>query len=256
MKFSLDEGLRIASGGCTIILMFYRHTPACFFFIAVAVTLITPVSPVAWELEEAGFASAPYPLGAVRINSPNLADMNFDGTPESLLLDDNHLSILSGKTIVWQSEASWMVTRVSFGDLNMDNIPEATILAWRPFKPWPVDEFLPHGGRIDTFQDGSGFSCHLILIGWIRDGYGEIWAGSALADPITTFSIADVTGNSTEELITLEGRYARKGSTFPIGVKVWQWNGFGFTVVSSMGGTFSDLVLVRGEQGRIMILTP
>ncbi len=236
--------------------MLYSHAPACILLIAVTVTLITPVSPSAWELDAAGIVPVPIPLDAVQVTSPQQVDMNLDGTYEFFFFDDGRLSINSGNSIVWQSEASWRIAQASFSDLNMDNLPEATLLVWRPFKPWPVDDFLPHGGRIDSFHDGSGTSCHLILIGWKRDGYGEIWAGSALADPVTAFSTADVTGDSTEELITLEGRYARRGSTSAIGLKVWQWNGFGFTVVSSMKGSFSDLVLVRGEQGRILILTP
>lgn len=236
--------------------MLFHRTRSCLLLVALSLTQITPVFPRAWELEIDGLASVPLPQDAVIINSPLQADMNFDGVSESLLLDRNRLSIISGTTTVWHSEASWIVTQASLGDLNMDNIPEAGLLVWRAFKPWPVDEILPFGGRIDTFHDGIGNSCHIILIGWKRDGYGEIWAGSALANPVTTFAPVDLNGDGDQELITMEGQYAAKGSTPAQDLKVWEWNGFGFTVVSSIGGSFSSLVLVRGEQGRIFILTP
>jgi hypothetical protein len=256
LKSCFDNGLRIYSSGCTITLMLYHHAPVCILLIAVAMTQLTPVSPNAWELGTAGLQPSPFPLDAVQINSPHQVDMNFDGTVESLFLDDGRLSIKSGNSIVWKSDATWKVAKASFSDLNMDNIPEATLLVWRPFKPWPVDDFLPHGGAIDTFHDNTGSSCQIILVGWARNEYGEIWAGSALADPVTAFTTGDLNGDGDEELITMEGQYALKGSTPAHGLKVWEWNGFGFTVVSSIKGMFSDLVLVREEQSRILILTP
>jgi hypothetical protein len=115
---------------------------------------------------------------------------------------------------------------------------------------------LPNGGRIAEFRDSKGQSCHIILIGWTRGGYHELWAGSAMADPIIYFAATDLNGNNTQELVTLEGRYTDLKAAPSRMLKVWEWNGFGFSVVSSMEGMFSKMTLVQANTGHILILVP
>lgn len=236
--------------------MAYRHTWAWILLIALGSTQATPVFPRAWRLQSSGLIPVSIPINSVLVRSPHRADMNLDGLDESLLLKNGRLVIQSKGVPAWESDPAWQVAQASFSDLNKDHIPEVTLLVWRFFKPWPVDDFLPHGGRINSFQDGNGFSCHIILVGWFQDAYREIWAGSPLASPLTAFSTADLDGDEGEELIVLEGKYTESGTTSAQDLKVWEWNGFGFTIVSSIAGKFTDLVLVRGDQGRIVILTP
>jgi hypothetical protein len=83
---------------------------------------------------------------------------NFDeeGDPESLALTGGHVTIRTGSRVRWQSPPAWQVTQAQISDLNHDGRPEAILLVWRPFKPWPVDAWLPHGGRIESFQDSRG----------------------------------------------------------------------------------------------------
>ena len=141
-------------------------------------------------------------------------------------------------------------------DLNQDGLPEVVMLVWRPFKPWPVDTWLPHGGRIDNFHDSAGRSCHLILIGWTKNSYRERWAGSALAEPIETFAVADLADSGEQLLVTLESEYDDPPSAPARRLKVWEWNGFGFTVVSQIQGTFNQLAIARAGNGQLLILTP
>jgi hypothetical protein len=204
----------------------------------------------------ASLVPVPVPAGVLPVRPPDQADLDRDGRPESLQLAGGRLSILSGAETVWLSPPAWTVAQAAFTDLDRDGIPEAALLIWRPFQPWPVDRWLPHGGRIAGFHDVANNSCHIILIGRRRDGYGELWAGSALADPVTAFAAADLNGDGIQELVTLEGRYAASGSGPVRDLKVWEWNGFGFTVVSTVRGAFSTLVLVRAEDGRVLILVP
>ncbi len=221
-----------------------------------ALVQTTSVTPRAWTLESAALEPAVLPPGVVPLNPPAQADLDGDGAPESLALSGGRLAILSAGETVWESPPGWSVVQAAFTSLNGDALPEATLLLWRAFQPWPVDAFLPYGGRIADFHDGQGNSCHIILIGWIRGRYGELWAGSALADPVTAFAAADLNGDAAQELVTLEGRYAGAGSGPARALKVWEWNGFGFTIVSSVKGSFSSLALARQEEGRILILTP
>ena len=216
----------------------------------------SPVPLRALDLELAGLVPVSIPAGRVSLLPVTQADLDGDSTLETIRLTDGRAAILSGSQTVWQSPAAWMVLQAEITNLNHDNAPEVTLLVWRPFQPWPVDQWLPHGGRIDSFHDADGQSCHIILIGWTRGGYHELWAGSAMADPITSFAVADLNNDNVQELVALEGRYADPRSAPARTLKVWEWNGFGFTVVSEMEGTFSKMTLVEAEDGRILILVP
>ena len=235
-----------------------------FMLTLVMLLQTSPVPLQALALEPDGLARVPFPTGTVPINSPSKADFNSSGSPESLDLSNGHLTIFSGNKSVWRSPISWTVVQAEITDLNRDGTPEAALLVWRPFQAWPVDQWLPHGGRIADFHDDKGYSCHIILIGWRGSQYGELWAGSALAEPVKSFAAADLNGDHFQELVTLEGTYKSPASLpgIPAGsvpahaIKVWEWNGFGFTVVSSMEGTYSKLALAQASSGRILILVP
>jgi hypothetical protein len=238
-----------------------------FLLSLAALTLVSPRVSRAWELTppvglRQGLQSVPLPSSFELVEPPPQADLNGDGYPETLHLADDHLAILSGTQAVWQSPESWRVAQAAFTDLNRDGTSEVTLLVWRPFRPWPVDAWLPHGGRIAEFHDADGQSCHLILIGWKRGIYRELWAGSALAEPLRAFAAADLDADGKEELAALEAAY-RVGaahddppSAAASRLKVWEWNGFGFSAVYSLEGRFRQMQIVRDADGRLLILSP
>ncbi len=217
---------------------------------------VSPAPLRAWDLEAGDLRPRPVPAQAAPLTPSTAADLNGDGQLEALAVHHGRAAILSAGRTVWQSPAGWQVLQAGFSDLNHDGRPEVTLLVWRPFQPWPIDRWLPYGGRIQGFQDAAGWSCHLILVGWRRDGYGELWAGSALAEPVRQFAAVDLNGDGAQELVTLEGNYARSRSAPAHTLKVWSWNGFGFTVVSSIDHSFSHMAVLRQADGRILILTP
>ena len=155
------------------------------------------------------------------------------------------------KTTIWESPDGWKITEVISADLNRDGIDEIGLLVWRPFESWPIDKFLPNKGRIANFHDQNSQSCHLILIGWDGTKYRELWAGSALADPISDLKTADIDNDGFEELIALEKKYdASSGSN----LTVWEWQGFGFTLVERLEGIFSNYSIVSND-GQLIVLT-
>jgi hypothetical protein len=208
------------------------------------------------QLGLAGLVPAPLTGGLVPLEPLLQADLNGDGQPEVLLLQQYRLEILSAGLPAWQNPPGWRVVQAQITDLNRDGRPEAALLVWRPFRPWPVDRWLPYGGRIAGFHDKQGNSCQIILIGWRGDEYGELWAGSALAEPVRSFAAADLNGDGFQELVTLDGRYADPRTAPGRKLKVWEWNGFGFSVVYGMDGTFYHLALARLAAGSILILVP
>ncbi len=225
---------------------------------------VSPAPLRALDPQPAGLVPASIPAGSVTVAPVTQADLDGNGTPESLALTGGSLSIISGGGTVWQSPQAWQVIQAAITDLDRDGKPEVTLLLWRPFRPWPVDQWLPNGGRIAEFHDAGGQSCHIILIGWTRGGYHELWAGSAMAEPITAFVAADLNSDNAQELVALESWYADprprpeapEGSAPARTLKVLEWNGFGFTVVSSIDGTFSKMTLVQANNGHILILVP
>lgn len=232
-----------------------------------ALLLLSPLTPRAWELTSPvslwqGLQPVPLPALAEPVSPVIRADLNGDGAPETLHLADGRLAILSGTQAGWQSPESWRVAQAAFSDLNRDGVTEVTLLVWRSFRPWPVDAWLPHGGRIAGFHDADGQSCHLILIGWKRGIYRELWAGSALAEPIHAFAAADLNGDGRSELVALEGSYrAGAAQDDPASktanrLKVWEWNGFGFSAVHTLEGRFRQMQIVRTPDGRVLILAP
>jgi hypothetical protein len=227
--------------------------PILLFFM---LFLVTPAPLHAYSLQPAGLISTSIPAPAAPLIPLSQADLTNDGILETLDLENGRLSILSNGQITWQSPAQWQVMQAIFSDLNHDGQTEVTLLLWRPFKPWLVDHWLPNGGRIAGFQDKEGFSCHIILIGWTRAGYHELWAGSPMADPINSMAAADLDGDGAQELVALEGRYADGRSAPARTLKVWEWNGFGFTVVSYNDGWFLGMTLVCSNNGMILIVTP
>jgi hypothetical protein len=222
----------------------------------VTLTLVSPAQMHAWQLVDESLTEVRVPAGIQPVPAATSADFENDGKAETLALADGRAAIRSESQILWQSPPAWQVRQALIADLNRDGRPEAVLLVWRAFQPWPVDGWLPHGGRIDSFHDSSNRSCHIILIGWYQDAFRERWAGSALAEPVKSFAVADLTGSGKQSLVTLEAQYDDPDSAPARYLKVWEWNGFGFSLVSSMEGSFSQMVVARAKDSQIMILVP
>jgi hypothetical protein len=171
------------------------------------------------------------------------ADLDGDGQMESLNLKGGEAKIEQGGQVAWRSPETWQVSQALIGDLDGDGQPEVDLLVWRPFRPWPVDRFLPYGGRIERFQDSQGRSCQLILIAWRGGAFQERWAGSALAEPLRAFAVADLDGDGRQELVALETRYDDPPFVPARAVSIWEWNGFGFSLLSRRTGAFRQMVL-------------
>lgn len=217
---------------------------------------VTPAPIYALSMGPAGLLPVSIPGGSRLVMPLQEADLDGNGAPERLELTDGLLKIYSGSEITWQSPKEWQIIQAAIVDLNHDGLPEVALLLWRPFKAWPVDQWLPNGGRIADFHDANGQSCHVILIGWRNHGYQELWAGSPMADPIKSFSVADLDGDNIQELVALETRYSEPRSAPGRTLKVWKWNGFGFSIVSSVDGSFNKMALVQRIDGQILILVP
>ena len=211
-----------------------------------ALVLISPVQVSGW-VYDMGTLQKVNPsqewTTARTISSQMMADLDGDDKPECLQLNAGQLRITNcADAVFWQSPAGWQVREAQIGDLNHDGSPEAVLLVWRPFRSWPIDQFLPSGGRISTFHDRAGESCQVILIGWSRGGYNELWAGSALIRPVSQLHAMDLDGDGEQELAALEGQYDSKDKGGQL--TVWNWNGFGFTLTDQSQQNYHQLKII------------
>jgi hypothetical protein len=220
--------------------------------LALSLTSPVPLQLMAWTTD--ALTCAAFPAERVLMAAPATADLDGEGSLESLQLIDGRAIIRREDAVLWTSPEGWEVIQVSISDLNRDDQPEVALLLWREFAPWPVDAYMLHPGRIQDFHDAHNRSCHLILIGWRRQAFREIWAGSALSDPIAAFSAIDIDDDGWQELIALEGAYNRSKHVAQA-ITVWDWNGFGFTLRwRSLGGRFQALTAAHLHDGPIFLI--
>lgn len=219
-----------------------------------ALLLMAPSTFSLFTLSDQGMMPVFSPASGVLPSPPLSVDFDGDGHEENIVHKNGHLHILSQGLVVWASPQEWQITQAKITDLNRDKIPEVALLVWRKFAPWPIDAYIPHPGRIKDFHDRENRSCHLILIGFRQGAYRELWAGSALADPLLGFTSADLNHDGYQELIALESRYDARlfGSS---ALTVWEWNGFGFTLLArGPYGHFPSLSTVQTSSGQELIL--
>ncbi len=219
-----------------------------------ALGLLSPAHLSALEWRNGSFSHTELPGSATPEPRLTGADFDGDGSLDLLSVASGLARVISGERLFWQSPAAWEVTEGMVTDLNHDGRPELALLVWRPFAPWPIDRYVPNGGRLSGFHDEAGASCHLILIGWSDGGWREVWAGSALADPLFGIGAADVDGDGNEELVALEGRYDPRHSTRVGNLTLWRWNGFGFNLQARWSGPFSRAEVVRTIEAHPLVL--
>ena len=222
---------------------------------AFAFLLVAPSTFTLFSWADQGLVEISSASSAITISADLPTDLDGDGHDENIVHKNGKLEIFSQGLVVWESPQEWQITQAEITDFNQDDIPEVTLLVWREFSPWPIDAYIPHPGRTKDFHDQENRSCHLILIGFGQGTYRELWAGSALADPLLAFTSADLDQDGYQELVALESRY--NAHIFErSSLTIWEWNGFGFTLLSrGPQGYFPSIVTVQTSNGQELLLT-
>jgi hypothetical protein len=230
------------------------HPFRLIFLSLLALLLVAPSHLTMLTWDDHGLIKASTYPSEWTIPAADPDDLDNDGQPEMIMLQAGKAEIHSDSQPVWSSPTEWEVVQAEITDLNNDGSPEVTLLVWRPFSPWPIDAYIPHPGRIQDFHDREYRSCHLILIGWSRGAYRELWAGSALADPLSAFTAVDINQDGLQELAAMESQY--NAPFFATrSITVWEWNGFGFTLLTrGPNGYFHSLNTIRTSAGQELLL--
>lgn len=230
-----------------------KPVPGILLLSLLALCLVSPTALTAWVWDGARLRAVEL-TSARPLPAPPFTDLDGDSRPEALELAGGRASIRAGNGAEWHSPLEWLVRQAEWTDLDTDGALEAALLVWRPFRPWPVSKILSAGSPIDDFHDANGQSCQLILIGWSRGAFREVWAGSALADPIQSFAAADLDGDGKQELAALEGSYDDPPGAPAQRLKLWKWDGFGFSVLASAPGRFGRLRAAQTASGQVRVL--
>lgn len=218
---------------------------------------ISPVRVSAYRYSDGEWQPVPFSADT-RILLPVMnADLDGNGLNEEVNIENGHANLTTTGTTVWESPTDWQVKQVLISDLNQDGRAELILLIDRPYKPWPVDQWLPYGGRIEYFQDANGMSSHIILIGWKEGRYREAWAGSSMSQPALEIGTADLNQDGRVELVTMEGTYDDRGIFPGKAIKLWEWNGFGFSLLASLPGDLNQFMIFRSasEENNTFIIT-
>jgi len=171
-----------------------------------------------------------FPVSEVR------ADLDADGNPEEIRLEDGRVRVEREGEVVWQSEPEWRVVDLAAGDAWNDLRQEAVLAMWK--------------------DDAGGIPrSHPFIVGHRHGRYDLLWGGSAVADPIYDLDLGDVDGDGSNELVVLEGKYGERAGSPARFVTVWRWNGWGFTLLwRSAEGRYRNLHLLDGEGGKRIVV--
>lgn len=187
----------------------------------------------AWRCNPQGCSPA---NGLVESNGEGIfssgeSDLDGDGKPEQVTLDNGHVHIENSGLPNWDSPLDWQVTDLALGDANNDGRQEV-LLSLRK-------------------ADRSGILLsHPFVLGYRESEWRLLWGGSAVSDPIQEVALGDVDGDGQEELVVLEARHDGSGQA----VSVWRWHGWGFSQVwRSEAGNYRDLHL-ESISGELMII--
>jgi hypothetical protein len=175
------------------------------------------------------------------------ADLDSDGSIERIVARSGQITVMRDALRLWTTPPQWNVFAAQMADLNWDGQPEIVMAVWRPFRPWPIDAWLPHGGRIADFHDAQNRSCHIILWGWGGTRFRELWAGSAMAEPILGFFAADWNADGRDELMTVESAYELPAQGRA--VVLWEWSGFGFSRIGRWNTGLRRFVMLKDDGG-------
>ncbi len=163
----------------------------------------------------------PEPLPEYRLEKELRFDIDNNGLAEKYTLQDGVLTVESGTKTIWQSSDDWWVDDFFIGDADNDGISNLNLLVWK------AGSFGSRRPFWITREDKS-IKSHLFIFKPALDSFKPVWHSSNLDRPNYGSVLEDINGDGKNELVVSEGNYAVPGERR---VTVWQWNGWGFSLL-------------------------
>lgn len=139
-------------------------------------------------------------------------DLDGDGAPERIAVEDRAVRIEQEGQTVWTGDASWLVESALCGDVDGDGQNELALLVWKRGSYGPSRPFWAEG-------DDPLYSQHIFLFRWERGGPKPFWMSSALRPQVAAWSLE---ADGTLAILTKEGEDTR-----------WRWVTWGLERVDA-----------------------
>ncbi|MEK7623283.1 MAG: CapA family protein [Patescibacteria group bacterium] len=166
----------------------------------------------------------PEAFARFRVESP-MVDLNHNAIPEAYAIQTGRFILTEEERILWSTPETWWVDDVVFADSTNDGIIDINLSVWKAgnfgsSKPFWVDE------------NDKTIKNHFFIFNVMEDGQVRpVWQSSNLEAPNCTLAITDYDGDGDNELLSVEGSYGRRCEIEEGRLSVWEWNGWGFSLV-------------------------
>jgi len=150
------------------------------------------------------------------------ADLNNNSLPENYALINGQLSITENANLIWQSPTDWHLDNFVLADSNNDSSIEINMSVWKAgnfgsSKPFWIK------------KNDLSIKNHFFVFGFIGGTVRPLWQSSNLEAPNCEFMITDFDGDKKNDLVVIEGDYAREPNCPGDYLALWKWNGWGFS---------------------------
>lgn len=176
-----------------------------------------------------------------------LADLDNNTFPETYVLKNGRLTIRENSKLVWQSASDWRIDNFILADSTNDGIVDINLSVWKAgnfgsSKPFWIKE------------NDQSVKNHFFIFNFKNGVVSPIWQSSNLESPNQALAVGDIDDDNRNELVVIEGSYAKKDVCKENFVAVWRWNGWGFSNEwRSEKGNFCSLKIEKVE-GRSYIM--
>ncbi|MDF3002142.1 MAG: hypothetical protein K0Q48_2261, partial [Bacillota bacterium] len=175
-------------------------------------------------------------------------DLDCNSVIEKYTLENGILSISTGSTTDWKSPLSWWIDDFELADSNNDGKKDINLSLW---KAGDYGKYKP----IWVQENDMSIKNHFFILDYFDGRVRYVWCSSNLSQPNCEFKFADVDHDLRNELIVIEGDYARASENHGVYTAVWRWNGWGFSNEwRSERGNYKNLMIEKANGATFIVL--
>jgi len=161
-------------------------------------------------------------------------DFDHNGKEETLVLQNNQLSIFKDQKEIFKTEANWVVNDYALADFDADGFTDLALALWKKGD-------YAEGAPFETVENREHWGSHLFLYSF-REGKPKIiWGSSLLPRPIVELAAGDIDEDQNTELVVLEGDYKDPYKLISNNISVMHWDDWGFTQEWKKPGNYYNL---------------